>query len=109
MRVFTLNFPLFDNEGRDLSPVHENLQWVLCKVAGGFTMSGNQTGGWLNPDTGAVQIEPVNVYRVAFDGDAAPLLSLARQFGVACEQHSVYVEIDGAPMVLDLGALRKAK
>ena len=110
MRVFTLFFPLFDNAGADLSALHLDLKKTLCRVAGGFTMTPNLEGGWMDPESGAVYFEPVCSYRVAFEGSAAPLLTLADQFGALAAQLAVYVEVDGIPQVrrLDSAQQRKA-
>ncbi len=101
MRVFTLNFPKHDNQGASLDALALELRKALCKVAGGFTMAPDQVGGWIDPDTGTLYLEPVDSYRVAFHGEHTRLVALALEYGRRADQKAVYVEIDGEPLILN--------
>lgn len=87
-----LILPKNGNDGSDLSEIHAGLFVDLCVKYGGCTVAYG-LGGWVDPD-GNIQQEPVNIYNVAYDPEAAPIEELERiacDYGARAGQKAVYM------------------
>lgn len=66
MRLAQINLPKLSNTGASLVWTHENLQALLVRAFGGFTMT-EGLGAWRDEATAKVYKEEVCVYSVAME------------------------------------------
>ena len=93
MQVAQLNVPAYDNDGVMIPHVAEEAKRMLCRTFGGFTALPAQ-GGWLDLDTGKVQMEPMHVLQVSMDVSSTnedTLRDIARMVAREANQKVVYV------------------
>lgn len=103
MREAKIILPHADNEGRELTSVHNALMRDLCLAFGGATITDGR-GAWV--DGGKTYDELVRVFHVAAEATArnmSDLRRLARFHAVKAKQLAVYlVNFDGVAEILKL-------
>lgn len=89
MKLAKIVLPMLDNEGKELSDVHEHLMKRLLELWGGFT-SYEGLGKWINKQK--VYAERVIVYDIAMERqDVVRLRTLALSICVQARQESVMI------------------
>ena len=109
MRMAYFGLPSATNEGESLADVHAALQSQLVADFGGFSAF-HGLGGWCDPVTGKIHVEPGIGYHVAMapsEENRAKLESIALFFGHMAEQLSVMVtHADGEVIFRDVATVR---
>lgn len=95
MEEFVMHIPKAYNDGRayESSAVMRD----ILETFGGYTCT-SCTGGWIDPDTGAVYVE--DMWRVVVGVDSSPdkvraFRAIAHKVRVEAQQESVYVVMGG--------------
>ncbi len=91
------------NTDSDRSGWTDRLTARVCQLAGGATVYTGQRGYWINPDTGSLASEPVNVILSYCDNPRAvydAILPDIARYVLACNQEAALIALDGAPIFL---------
>jgi hypothetical protein len=100
--VYVFNLPVADNMGREIPAIHHALKGALCRAFGGFTMTPNLEGGWIDPASGDLYLERVNSYRVGTDSEPDAFIAICSHYARLADQLAAYFEVNGAPRVVEL-------
>lgn len=96
VRAYIVHVPVNDNDGNRIPQAAEKTNQKLIDTFGGFSYLGQIVGGWRDPDTGKVYIEPMHRYEIA-TANAMDVLDFAVWVKNEFNQISVYVRFsDGS-------------
>lgn len=102
-KQYRILIPSNYNDGTDIPwTVTEHVQKELLNTFGGFTITPNLIGGWL--DKGITYCDRMNAYDIA--SDSANLVRIAaRTIGAELCQHAMYVEFPNSIVeIIDIPA-----
>ncbi len=93
MKEAKIILPQNDNDGNDLSAVHQKFGTALVEKFGGATVTFGLLGLWRDPE-GKTVSEPVAEYLVAMNDDAQSrehLREIALRLGHEAKQKAIYI------------------